>query len=131
MKVILIAMMLAVNACPKTPLEKTLDALCMVESSGGQDTRDGDGERAIGHYQIWQSYWKDGTRILKADWPYADACDPRKARAVVRAYVTTYARVKGYPQTPETWARLHNGGPNGPNKKSTLVYWQKVRRHMK
>lgn len=128
MKTILIVMMLAVN---QNPLERTLDAICLVESNGGKDTRDGDGGRAVGPYQIWASYWKDGTRFLKVDWPYHDARDPAKARAVVRAYVTTYAAVRGYPQTPETWARLQNGGPSGPKRRATEVYWHKVRRLLK
>jgi len=127
MKTILIVMMLAVNA----PLERTLDAICLVESNGGKDARDGDGGRAIGPYQIWESYWKDGTRFLKVDWPYSEARDPVKARAVVRAYVTTYATVRSYPQTPETWSRLHNGGPSGAKKRATEAYWRKVRRLLK
>lgn len=107
-------------------LERTLDAICMVESSGGRDTRDGDGGRAIGPYQIHRAYWADGTRFLKVSWPYSDARDPVKARRVVRAYVTQYQRAGGYPPTPEVWARLHNGGPRGPEKTSTLPYWLRV-----
>lgn len=110
-------------------LERTIDAIRMVESSGGKDKADGDDGRAIGDYQIWKAYWQDGTRFLKVNWPYEDARDPAKARKVVRAYITGYQRAKGYPATPETWARIHNGGPRGPEKKSTLVYLEKFRKN--
>ena len=123
----LLLCLLIVNALPQIQLERTLDAIRAVESSNGRDTRDGDGGLAIGDYQIHRAYWLDGTRFLGVNWPYEDARDEAKARRVVRAYVTTYARVKGYSQTPETWAKLHNGGPRGPEKKATEGYWRKVR----
>ncbi len=120
--------LLYVNVTPQiVEIERTLDALCMVESSGGRDLRDGDGGRAIGLYQIHRGYWRDGTRILGVSWPYSDARDPVKARQVVRAYVVHYQKAGGYPATPESWARAHNGGPRGPSKASTLAYWAKVR----
>lgn len=124
----LLLCLLYVNVPPQNvQLERTLDAICMVESSGGRDTRDGDGGKAVGIYQIWRPYWLDGCRFLGVDWPYSDARDPAKARQVVRAYVTGYQRARGYPATPETWARLHQGGPRGPEKASTVAYWRKIR----
>lgn len=112
------------------PLNVTLEAIRMVESSGGADLRDGDDGRAVGEYQIHDAYWQDGTRVLKVEWPYRDARDPKKARQVVQAYVTHYQKAGGYPANPETWARLHNGGPRGPQKKSTEAYWAKVQEHL-
>lgn len=109
---------------------RSLDAICLAESSGGRDLRDGDGGRAIGPYQIHRAYWVDGTRFLGVDWPYSDARDAVKARRVVRAYVTRYQRAGGYPATAESWARTHNGGPRGPAKAATLRYWLKVRGHL-
>lgn len=111
-------------------LEKTINAIRMVESSGGRDTKDGDGGRAIGEFQIHDSYWQDGTRFLKVDWPYSDARDPVKARRIVRAYLLRYQRAGKYPPTPETWAKIHNGGPMGPDKPATKAYWTKVRKHL-
>ena len=32
--------------------------------------------------------------------------------------------------SPEEISRIWNGGPNGPNKKSTLGYWRKVKHEM-
>ena len=111
-------------------LERTLDAICAVESQNGRDTRDGDGGAAIGPYQIHRAYWVDGTLFLGVRWPYSDARDPVKARRVVRAYLEHYQAASGYPATPETYARLHNGGPNGPRKATTRGYWAKIKAQM-
>ncbi|MFA6244467.1 MAG: hypothetical protein WC655_26225 [Candidatus Hydrogenedentales bacterium] len=118
--------LLVVNLHPIIELEQTLDAIRLVESSGGRDTRDGDSGRAVGPYQIHRAYWQDGTRFLGVHWPYRDARDPARARQVVRAYVVHYQRAGGYPATPEVWAETHNGGPRGPEKDSTTVYWRKI-----
>jgi len=121
---------LSVNPTNLT-LERTLDAIRHVESSAGKDSQDGDRGRAIGDYQIWRSYWTDGTLFLGVRWPYSDARDPAKARQVVRAYVLHYQRAGGYPATAETWARIHNGGPQGPRKAGTLPYWTRIRKAMR
>ncbi len=110
-------------------LERTLDAIAQAESNGRPNAV-GDKGHAIGAYQIWRPYWKDGTQILGVSWPYSDAKNPGKARRVVRAYVQHYQKAGGYPATPETWARLHNGGPKGPDKKSTKTYWLRVKSHL-
>lgn len=107
--------------------ERVLPALMQVESSGGRDTRDGDGGRARGPYQIHEAYWSDACRVLGVTWPYRDARDPVRAAAAVRAYTMYYARHYEQPLTPETIARIHNGGPAGWRKPATLAYWVKVR----
>ena len=48
---------------------------------------------------------------------------------VIRAYICRYAteaRIGRVP-TNETIARIHNGGPNGWKRKSTMAYWGKVK----
>jgi len=70
-------------------------------------------------------------RILRQSWPYSDARDPVKALAAVRAYTQHYARFHRRPWTPETISRIHNGGPKGPDKSSTLAYWKRVQGAMK
>ena len=120
-----------VSICVNPQLERTLNAICAVESKNGRDTHDGDGGAAIGPYQIHRAYWVDGTLFLGVRWPYSDARDPAKARMVVRAYLEHYQRGSGYPATPETWARLHNGGPDGPRKATTRGYWYKVSEWLK
>lgn len=110
---------------PQTMLDKTLDAIHWVESRCGRDKRDGDQGKAIGPYQIHRAYWADAMRIMARKWPYSDARDPAKARAATRAYLTHYES-RG---TPETWARLHNSGPNWKHKKHlTNGYWAKVKK---
>jgi hypothetical protein len=111
------------------PFPATLKAILWVESKGDPNAI-GDGGRAIGPYQIHKGYWEDATRLLKVDWPYSDARDPVKAAMAVRAYTEHYQRAGRYPATPEIWARIHNGGPRGPEKPATLPYWRKVRAAM-
>jgi hypothetical protein len=115
------------EAAPNPELERTLDAIRQVESSGGRNHRDGDHGRAHGEYQIHLNFWTDGTRFLGVSWAFSDAHDPAKARRVVRAYLLGYQRAGGYPAIPETWARIQNGGPEGPRKAGTLKYYQKVK----
>ena len=100
---------------------EVLDAIYQVEC-GGYDKADGDGGRAIGPYQIHQSYWADGTRFLGVRWPYQDAKDFKKARAVTYAYLRHY----GAGLAPLEAARCHNGGPRGYVMKSTLSYQAKL-----
>lgn len=107
-------------------LERTIDAIRMVESSGLKNPKDGDQGRAIGGWQIHRGYWRDGTQALGVNWPYADARNDERARKVVRAYLLRYAP-NG---TPETWARIHNGGPTGHKKKATLIYLAKFRKNL-
>ncbi len=116
---------------PIAQLERTLDAIRLVESSGGRDTRDGDGGRAVGPYQIHAGYVRDVNMILRRQgssirYTPADRRDPQKARNMVRIYVVYWPAIYGFPQTPETWSRTHNGGPRGYEKAATAVYWRKV-----
>ncbi len=108
---------------PDDPMDRLLDAIAVVESRG-QPTALGDGGRAVGTYQIHRAYWAEGTRILGVDWTYHDARDPQKARQVVRAYLCHYGRDRSLLDM----ARIHNGGPRGCRKVTTLVYAHKIRR---
>ena len=84
----------------------------------------GDGGEASGVYQIHRAYWADGTRFLGVDWGYEQAADPAKAREVVRAYLLHYGRGCSLLEM----ARIHNGGPNGHRKPSTLDYARRIAR---
>jgi hypothetical protein len=108
----------------QTELEKTIDAIRRVESSGRTNPPDGDRGKAIGPYQIHLSYWKDATQFLNVQWPYSDARNTTKARKAVQAYLLHY-QPNG---NAETWSRVHNGGPSGHKKPCTITYWAKVRR---
>jgi hypothetical protein len=102
-------------------MELLLDAIAEVESRGNPATV-GDGGQAAGVYQIHRSYWTDGTRILGVDWDYGAAQDPQKARQVVRAYLSHYGKGKALLDI----ARIHNGGPKGDQKETTLAYARKI-----
>jgi hypothetical protein len=102
-------------------LERLLDAIAQVESRSDPSAV-GDHGRAAGVYQIHRRYWQDGTRILGVDWPYRDARNPHKARQVVRAYLSHYGKGKNL----IALARIHNGGPQGDEKKATRDYAKKI-----
>ena len=103
-------------------LEILLDLIAEIESNNRADAI-GDRGQAIGAYQIHRAYWEDGTRILGVDWSYSEAFNPQKARSVVRAYLLYYGKGRSLIDM----ARIHNGGPKGYRKKSTLVYARKIR----
>ena len=102
-------------------IERILDAIAEIESKNKLQAI-GDGGKAIGAYQIHRSYWQDGTRFLKVNWDYSFAFDPVKSRMVVKAYLLHYGKGK----TLIDMARIHNGGPNGLKKNSTLAYARKI-----
>lgn len=116
-----IVMIASIIVCP-TQMDRVLDAIRFIESSNRTNPPDGDNGKAIGPYQIHKKYWQDGCAILKVKWPYADARNLVKARVVVRAYIEHYGKGMGI----DSMIRIHNGGPNGWRKKSTLVYLKKV-----
>lgn len=106
-------------------LDNLIDAIGIVESNNN-DRAIGDGGKAIGRYQIHKAYWVDGCQYLKVDWPYSQAVDATKARLVVKAYLVRYGKGKSIEQL----ARIHNGGPNGWKKESTIKYWLKVKQEI-
>ncbi len=103
-------------------LETLLDTIAEIESKN-HPYAIGDKGQAIGAYQIHRAYWKDGTRFLGVDWNYREAFDPKKARRVVRAYLLHYGKGRSLMDM----ARIHNGGPKGYKKTSTLIYARKIR----
>ena len=103
-------------------MERLLDAIARVESHSDPNAV-GDGGRALGAYQIHCRYWQDGTRILGVDWSFQDALNPRKARQVVRAYLSHHGRGKSLLDM----ARIHNGGPRGYRKRATREYARKIK----
>jgi soluble lytic murein transglycosylase-like protein len=98
-----------------------LDAIAEVESRN-EPNAVGDSGRAVGVYQIHRPYWEDGTRFLGVKWKYGEAKDPRKARQVVRAYLSHYGKGKSLIDM----ARIHNGGPRGYQKNATREYARRI-----
>jgi len=93
-----------------------------VESRGRCDAV-GDGGRAIGPYQIHHAYWKDSG--VPGRW---EQCRDRAyAERVMKAYWKRYCPKALEARDWQTLARVHNGGPQGHQRKQTAGYWQKVR----
>jgi len=101
-------------------IETLLDVLACVESNNDPNAVGiGPGP---GPLSDPSAYWEDGTRLLGVNWPYREAFNPDKARCVVRAYLLHH----GANKTIADMARIHNGGPSGHRRRSTLCYAQRV-----
>lgn len=107
-------------------LEAILDAIRRVESGGeeyGGRNALGDGGRSIGPYQIQRAHWIDA----RLSGRFEDCRDPEYARREVIAYWRRWCPAALERRDAQFLARVHNGGPDGPRKASTLRYWIKVR----
>lgn len=110
-------------------LDEVLDALRAIESGGQRDggrSATGDGGRAIGPYQIHYAYFLDAG----VEGRYEDCRDPAYSRRVVIAYWQRWCPDALEVCDAEVLARVHNGGPQGARKHSTLAYWHKVERRL-
>ena len=127
---IIISTLLLISPPKGTDTRAILDAIRTVETGGeaDPDRAIGDKGKALGAYQIHRSYWIDATEkdaTLRA-LGYESVTNREIAERVVIAYLTRYA-----PDWKlETVARIHNGGPRGHKKESTLDYARKVRAAM-
>ena len=109
---------------------KFYDAIWAVESSRQTNPPDGDDGKSIGPYQIQEAYYKDAKEFMpeEIDFEYKDCRDMQCAEAVIRVYMLRYAREAWNNHDFQTLARIHNGGPKGHKKKSTIPYWNKVQK---
>ena len=112
------------------PYSDLLDAIRTVETCSCVCNKShnalGDNGLSLGPYQIGKAYWKDACEKDKslAEWPYETVKQDWYARKVIVAYWDRYASDKA---TFEELARIHNGGPKGHKKVSTVKYWEKVK----
>lgn len=105
--------------------DRILNAIRQVETGGCKNPSEavGDGGKAIGPFQIHQSYWADAVEHDPSiGGVYADCKNEAYARRVVIAYLSRYCKS----WTDENVARIHNGGPSGGKRKATVKYWRKV-----
>lgn len=112
-----------VRTCTVTT-DQLMDAIAVVESRRGVASRN--------VYQLKPIYVEDVCRITGQEITFEQAIgDDALARACIEAYWGHYGhwyyRITGKEATAEVLARMHNGGPDGWRKASTLVYWRKVR----
>ncbi len=130
MKKTLIALLLALPAYSAPP-ESFWRALHHVETSGRLGPIRGDfvngSPRALGPLQIHRVYFQDSG--VKGS--YSQVADLAFARRVATAYFKRYAPKAWERGDVVTLARVHNGGPSGHRKQSTLAYSRKVLAAMK
>ena len=113
---------------PVWPREQILAAIRYVESGDRDPVPDGDGGKAIGPYQIHEVYWRDAVRTApELGGRYQDCRQRAYAERVIDAYMRHYAAGAWQRGEAETIARVHNGGPQGPDKQATAGYWRRVR----
>lgn len=118
------ALLAGAKRCAADDLDRLIDAVHQVETSGRLGAIKGDGGRALGPLQIHRAYWLDS----RVPGRYEDCARLDYSRRVFRAYMARYApRVRDF----ETLARIHNGGPRGNKKTATRAYWRKVKGHLK
>lgn len=108
-----------------TVSEDFLSRIAYVESRGNPAAFNR-GSGAFGLYQIRMPYLSDANSVLGTDYTLEDMLDPEKAAQVVRAYLgkwgAKFEERHGRPPTDEELARIHNGGPRGAERQSTLNY---------
>ena len=110
------------------PLAPLYFAIAQVESDNGLTSAN--------VYQLSKAYVHDVNYVAVRRYSFRD--DDRyirwKAEAMMCEYLAYYGEEyrhrTGNLPTYEVLARIHNGGPNGWRKPSTLKYWAKVKREL-
>ena len=109
---------------------EVLEAICQVESNCDSNAI-GDNGDSIGPFQIQYAYWFDAVEFSEDPYltsgSYEDCFNHQYAYSIVFAYMERYAMDAMYPVNAEKIARIHNGGPKGYTKQSTIKYWNKVK----
>ena len=86
-------------------------------------------------YQIRDVYIDDLNRIYTHIYPKRCKYDKYASQCMMfdywRFYAYDYARKTKKPITYEVLARIHNGGPDGMFKATTIPYWHKVKKELK
>jgi hypothetical protein len=110
-------------------LDRFFRAISKVESNHN-DNAVGDGGKAIGRYQIWKVYWQDAVERLDKDLcgQYNDVKNKEYAELIMRLYWQRYVPEAYYSRNWEVLARVHNGGPKGHRRDTTIHYWKKVQK---
>lgn len=129
----MVALLLAVNPPAGFDARPILDAIRQVETGAEADPANavGDGGAALGPYQIHKIYWVDAVEhdpsLVANGETYNNVRNQAYAEKVVLAYWARYAPS----WDAQTLARIHNGGPKGHRKTSTLGYWTKVKEELR
>ena len=101
-------------------------AIAQVESENGKTSDN--------VYQLQRVYLDDVGRIYGCHFSDEVMTDRFSSEQVMLAYLEhygeSYRRKTGKEPTAEVLARIHNDGPSGWRKESTLGYWAKVKAAM-
>nr|AFN66526.1 lysozyme 2 [Cristaria plicata] len=105
--------------------DQCLQCICMAESNcrkiGYMWYR---GTLSCGYYMIDEIYWQECGRP-GGDFMHC-ALDYSCARTCVKKYTTQLGEHSGCPDTCQTYARTHHGGPLGCHNKETIPFWHRV-----
>ncbi len=112
----------------KSALDGFINALHQVESEGKDGPIIGDNGAALGPFQIHKEYWADVKDNIGGK--YSDVANYDYAKKVVVAYLLKYGKKAIKNKDWETLAKMHNGGPRGPQKPATEKYWNKVKKFL-
>ena len=82
----------------------------------------GDNGKALWPLQIHKNYWRDSGVAGR----YEQCADYGYSVRVVNAYMNRFALRYLRRNDLESLARIHNGGPEGYLKASTIPYWHKI-----
>lgn len=109
-----------------------LNAIAKVESNC-DDNAVGDNGKSLGRYQISRAYWydaceRDPNLLFRHKWE--DVTDPIYAEAIMESYWARYVTQAYLNKDYEILARVHNGGPRGYKKDSTILYWNKIKKEL-
>ena len=108
-------------------LAPLFNAIAKVESDCGVTSKN--------IYQISDIYIDDLNRIYPHIYPKRCKYDKYASQCMMfdywRFYAYDYARKTKKPITYEVLARIHNGGPDGMFKATTIPYWHKVKKELK
>jgi len=106
-------------------------ALIQVES-GNRDDIIGDNGKAYGCLQIHAGYVQDVAHHSGIPYAHEDAFNRDLAIDIFKIYMGIYANKYRLQREPtfEDIARIHNGGPDGWQKDSTKLYWEKVKKYL-
>lgn len=125
MKLILASILLSTTVANALP-ESFVKAIHQVETSGRVGPIKGDGGKALGPLQIHFNYWRDSG--VKGN--YQQCADLDYSKKVMRAYFERFAPKALEKNDLEVLSRVHNGGPMGYKNKSTIKYWEKVKKNL-
>lgn len=120
-----LALLLAIAATAQAaPPDSFFRALHIVETGGKRGPILGDNGRALGPLQIHRGYHADAR--IAGD--YSRCADLDYSKRVVSAYLERHAPAAWVAGDVTTLARVHNGGPRGASKQTTINYGAKVAR---